>query len=113
MDWDDEQVVYYVQTDEGEIQLDDKAKVNPRPHILYQVDGDDNTYIDSLGFLPFFRLDNNKKQFSNLKAVKDLIDDYDLMASSLSNNLIASQSVIRRSSSGRFSALVPVIPSSK
>lgn len=88
MDWDDEQVVYYVQTDEGEIQLDDKAKVNPRPHILYQVDGDDNTYIDSLGFLPFFRLDNNKKQFSNLKAVKDLIDDYDLMASSLSNNLI-------------------------
>lgn len=78
MDWDDEQVVYYVQTDEGEIQLDDKAKVNPRPHILYQVDGDDNTYIDSLGFLPFFRLDNNKKQFSNLKAVKDLIDDYDL-----------------------------------
>lgn len=48
MDWDDEQVVYYVQTDEGEIQLDDKAKVNPRPHILYQVDGDDNTYIDSL-----------------------------------------------------------------
>lgn len=88
MDWDDEQVVYYVQTDEGEIQLDDKAKVNPRPHILYQVDGDDNTYIDSLGFLPFFRLDNNKKQISNLKAVKDLIDDYDLMASSLSNNLI-------------------------
>ena len=88
MDWDDEQVVYYVQTDEGEIQLDDKPKVNPRPHILYQVDGDDNTYIDSLGFLPFFRLDNNKKQISNLKAVKDLIDDYDLMASSLSNNLI-------------------------
>lgn len=34
MDWDDEQVVYYVQTDEGEIQLDDKAKVNPRPHII-------------------------------------------------------------------------------
>lgn len=28
------------------------------------------------------------ERFSNLKAVKDLIDDYDLMASSLSNNLI-------------------------
>ena len=38
--------------------------------------------------IPFFRLDNNKKQFSSLKTVKDLIDDYDLMASSLSNNLI-------------------------
>lgn len=88
MDWDDEQVVYYIQTDEGQIVLDESATVNPRPHVLYKIDGDDNTYIDSLGFLPFFRLDNNKKQFSNLRIVKDLIDDYDMMASSLSNNLI-------------------------
>ena len=88
MDWDDEQVVYYVQSDDGEIVLDVNATVNPRPHILYKVEGDDRTYIDSLGFLPFFRLDNNGKQFSNLKTIKDLIDDYDLMASSLSNNLI-------------------------
>lgn len=88
MDWDDEQVGYYVQTDEGEIEKDTMVKVNPRPHILYQIDGDDKTYIDTLGFLPFFRLDNNKKQFSNLKPVKELIDDYDMMASSLSNNLI-------------------------
>lgn len=88
MDWDDEQVVYYIQTDEGDIVLDESAKVNPRPHILYQVEGDGDTYVDTLGFLPFFRIDNNKKQFSNLKAVKELIDDYDLMASSLSNNLI-------------------------
>lgn len=91
MDWDDEQVVYYVQTDEGEIQLDNKAKVNPRPHILYQVDGDDNTYVDSLGFLPFFRLDNNKKQISNLKTVKDLIDDYDLI-----KNLVLMQVILAR-----------------
>lgn len=90
MDWDDEQVYYYVQTDEGEIKEDESVEVNPRPHILYKVDGDkaDNTYIDSLGFIPFFRLDNNKKQISNLKPIKDLIDDYDMMASSLSNNLI-------------------------
>lgn len=88
MDWDDEQVYYYIQTDEGEIETDISVKVNPRPHILYQIDGDEKTYIDTLGFIPFFRLDNNKKQISNLAAVKDLIDDYDLMASSLSNNLI-------------------------
>lgn len=90
MDWDDEQVYYYVQSDQGEIEDDTSVEVNPRPHILYKVEGDksDQTYVDSLGFLPFFRLDNNKKQISNLKAVKDLIDDYDLMASSLSNNLI-------------------------
>lgn len=90
MDWDSEQTYYYVQTDEGEIEMDMDADVNPRPHILYKIDGDktDSTYIDGLGFLPFFRLDNNKKQASNLKTVKALIDDYDMMASSLSNNLI-------------------------
>lgn len=88
MDWDDEQIFYYVQTDDGAIEIDPNAPINPRPHILYQIEGDDKLYYDSLGFIPFFRLDNNKKQCSNLKAVKALIDDYDLMASSLSNNLI-------------------------
>lgn len=90
MDWDSEQTYYYVQTDEGKIEMDTDADVNPRPHILYKIDGDktDSTYIDGLGFLPFFRLDNNKRQASNLKTVKALIDDYDMMASSLSNNLI-------------------------
>lgn len=88
MDWDDEQVYYYVQTEEGDIETDFNAEINPRPHTLYQIEGDDKTYYESLGFVPFFRLDNNKKQFSNLKTVKELIDDYDLMASSLSNNLI-------------------------
>lgn len=88
MDWDDEQVFYYVQADDGAIETDPNAPINPRPHILYQIEGDDKLYYDSLGFIPFFRLDNNKKQFSNLKTVKALIDDYDLMASSLSNNLM-------------------------
>lgn len=88
MDWDNEQVVYYVQSEDGEIRKDTDVKVNPRPHVLYQLEGDEKTYYESLGFIPFFRLDNNKKQFSNLKAIKPLIDDYDLMASSLSNNLI-------------------------
>ena len=32
-------------------------------------------------------MDNNKKQFSGLKPIKGLIDDYDLHACSLSNNL--------------------------
>ena len=37
--------------------------------------------------MPFFRLDNNKKQISGLKPIKALIDDYDLMSCGLSNNL--------------------------
>lgn len=55
---------------------------------MYKKEGDAAIYYKGFGFIPFFRLDNNKKQFSSLKTVKDLIDDYDLMASSLSNNLV-------------------------
>lgn len=86
--WDKDQTYYFVQTDEGKIVEDDSEKLNPKPHTLYKKMNDNNTYYENFGFIPFFRLDNNKKQFSCLKTVKELIDDYDLMASSLSNNLI-------------------------
>lgn len=86
--WDKNQTYYYVQSDRGDILEDDSEPINPKPHILYTKEGDKNTYYENFGFIPFFRLDNNKKQVSSLKTVKDLIDDYDLMASSLSNNLI-------------------------
>lgn len=86
--WDSEQVFYYVQSSVGEITLDESELINPKPHTLYQKEGDAAIYYKDFGFIPFFRLDNNKKQLSGLKTVKDLIDDYDLMASSLSNNLI-------------------------
>ena len=85
--WDDRQTYFYVQEDDGQIQLDKDAKVNPRPHITYQMDGDDSTYFEGFGFIPFFRLDNNRKQFSDLKPIKALIDDYDLMSCGLSNNI--------------------------
>ena len=86
--WDAETVYYYVQSNDGEIKKDDAEKINPKPHTLYKKEGDTAIYYKGFGFIPFFRLDNNKKQFSSLKTVKDLIDDYDLMASSLSNNLV-------------------------
>ena len=85
--WDKEKVSYYVRNDKGKIKLDDSEPINPKPHTLLKKDKDDKTYQDSFGFIPFFRLDNNKKQWSCLKPIKDLIDDYDFMASSLSNNL--------------------------
>lgn len=83
--WDKEQVYYFVQSNDGKIEKDESEKINPRPHTLYSKG--EKTYFKGFGFIPFFRLDNNKKQITGLKAVKDLIDDYDLMASSLSNNL--------------------------
>ena len=85
--WDKDQVTFYVQEEEGKLILDDKEKINPRPHVIYHKENDPATYYDNFGFIPFFRLDNNKKQVSGLKPIKDLIDDYDMMSCGLSNNL--------------------------
>lgn len=85
--WSDKEVWFYVQEGEGEIKLDASEAINPKPHTLYQEEGKEKIYYDEFGFIPFFRLDNNKKQHSGLKTVKELIDDYDLMACGLSNNL--------------------------
>lgn len=85
--WDATQTYYYVQAEDGKLELDQSVKINPRPHTIYRKDGDNAIYFEGFGFIPFFRLDNSKKQFSGLKSVKDLIDDYDLMSCGLSNNL--------------------------
>ena len=86
--WDKEQIYFYTQADDGAIVEDDTEDLNPRPHIIYRNTNDDESlYYDTLGFIPFFRLDNNRKQQSGLKPIKALIDDYDLMACGLSNNI--------------------------
>ncbi|MEY8366284.1 phage portal protein [Anaerovoracaceae bacterium 41-7] len=85
---DDQNTFYYKQTNDGAIEEDETVKLNPRPHSIYQKDGKLFTKKNESKFLPFFRLDNNKKRSSLLKPVKPLIDDYDLMASSLTNNLV-------------------------
>lgn len=85
-DWDDTQTYYYIKVDE-QITLDESKDINPRPHIIYEPDKNGNIEYDTFKSVPFFRFDNNRKQFSDLKPVKELIDDFDLMACSLSNNL--------------------------
>lgn len=85
--WDDKQTWFYCQVDDGAIVPDESVDHNPRPHIIYKKDGDESTYYDDYGMIPFFRLDNGKKQFSGLKPIKALIDDYDLMNAGLSNNI--------------------------
>lgn len=84
--WDKEQTYFYVQEEKGKIKLDESQEINPRPHTIYSK-GDGELYYENFGFIPFFRLDNCRKQFSGLKSIKDLIDDYDLMSCGLSNNL--------------------------
>ena len=85
--WDKEQTYFYVQDGNGDIELDASEPINPKPHTLYEEEGKDATFYEGFGYIPFFRLDNNKKQISGLKTIKELIDDYDLMACGLSNNL--------------------------
>ena len=84
--WDKKETYYYVQVNDGRIVEDEQEPLNPRPHIVTENEKGER-FGSSFHFIPFFRLDNGSKQFSGLKPIKDLIDDYDLMACSLSNNL--------------------------
>lgn len=86
-DWTAEETLYWVQIGNGAIKEDDSVKYNPRPHVIYQDEEAGQTVGKSFGFIPFWRLDYCKKQHSGLKPIKGLIDDYDLHACSLSNNL--------------------------
>ena len=85
--WDKTQTYFYIWEDEDKLELDESYTLNPRPHTVYKKDGDDAIYYEDFGAIPFFRLDNGVKQFSGLKPIKALIDDYDLMSCGLSNNL--------------------------
>lgn len=88
--WDKEQVYYYVQEinagSGGAIMEDKSISPNPSPHVIY-IDDKGKKLGAGLGYIPFWRLDNNRKQISSLKPIKALIDDYDLMQCGLSNNL--------------------------
>lgn len=86
-DWTKDKVAYWQEAENGGIQPDEELGGAPIPHIVKVDENGDRYDGGNYGMIPFFRLDNNKKQFSDLKPIKGLIDDYDLMASSLSNNL--------------------------
>lgn len=92
--WDEKQCYYYKQIDDGAIVEDDEQDINPRPHILYTMGDDSKIYTDTFGLIPFFKLKNNNKSISGLKPIKDLIDDYDLMACGLTNNIQDAQEYI-------------------
>lgn len=86
-DWTATESWYYVQIGDGEIVPDDSVPYNPRPHVVFTDPDTGEKMGKPFGFIPFWRLDYCKKQHSGLKPIKGLIDDYDLHACSLSNNL--------------------------
>ena len=83
--WTATDTTYYIYGNGQGIELDGNVKFNPRPHILYKSRGE--YYTEETGYIPIFRLDNNRKQISGLQPIKNIIDDYDLMDCGLSNNL--------------------------
>lgn len=85
--WDKDGTTFYIEEGDKGILLDENVKINPRPHTISTNLSDGTMYGSSFGFIPFFRLDNNGSRKSDLSLVKELIDDYDLMSCSLSNNL--------------------------
>ena len=88
--WSETETFYYIQDGlNGKIVQDESEPVNPRPHIVFTDQKTGKKMGCSLGYIPFWRLDYNKKQFSGLKPIKGLIDDYDIMQCGLSNNLKA------------------------
>ena len=84
--WDAELIYYYKMVDSS-LTEDTSRDINPRPHILYEEDEKGAREYDSYGFVPFWRFDNNRKQISDLAPIKAIIDDYDLHACGISNNL--------------------------
>lgn len=92
--WDSEKVYYFSSSENKDFELDPSYEINP---LYYNTKVNDETkqvFGQSLGkalgiddFIPFLRYENNKYQTTDLEPIKALIDDYDLMACSLSNNL--------------------------
>ena len=84
--WTKEEVFYFVQEDGQAVKLDNSAEYNPKPHLLAQKGKD--KFGKGYGRVPFICLQNNRSKTNDLQPIKDLIDDYDMMACALSNNLI-------------------------
>lgn len=86
-DWTATEVYHYIQIGNESIKPDEAITPNPCAHTMYKKAGQLYYKSKSSHYIPFFRMDNNKRQISCLKVIKPLIDDYDLMNCGLSNNI--------------------------
>ena len=85
--WTDENVTYFKTDRNGKLIFDKDRPKNPKPHVVAKADN--GTYLTrTYGRIPFYKLSNNHSEKSDLASIKALIDDYDLMACFLSNNLM-------------------------
>ncbi|NLI90185.1 MAG: phage portal protein [Epulopiscium sp.] len=86
--WTRDKVTFYLENDKGDFDLDTSEERNPDYHFYYN----DKGY--GWGKVPFIEFPNNEKRVSDLKFYKELIDNYDMNVSDLSNNLEEIQEVI-------------------
>lgn len=107
--WTPTDVTYYIQDEQGSYLLDSSYPINPAPHWwnVTSVDGMEKSRAEmSWGRVPFVPLHNNSEDTSDLggdysdgidgngqplrrpKGIKSLIDAYDMISSSTTNNEI-------------------------
>lgn len=84
--WDEKQVTFFITGKSKRFEFDDSRELNPRPHVVAKSE-DGQLLKREMGVIPFYRLSNNRQERTDLEPIKALIDDYDLMAAFLSNNL--------------------------
>lgn len=82
----DEWVKYFVRKTGKKFQPDPSYSINPQQHIM-GYDSGGEVVGKNYDRIPFHELLNNKEGDSDLRPIKELIDDYDRMSSFLSNNL--------------------------
>lgn len=87
--WDTEKTWFFVSSSDynNRFILDKSQEINPRYHQIV-TDSDGKLLGKGFGYIPFLKLSNNKNEKTDLEPIKALIDDYDLMACALSNNLV-------------------------
>lgn len=82
-------VYYFVATDKQDYVIDPTKVPNPMPHVLVASTSINGTEVSGRGFgtIPFYRLQNNANEETDLDPIKDLVDDFDIMNAYMSNDL--------------------------
>lgn len=80
-----EGIYYFVKNNKSYV-IDNTKTINPQPYRILKK-GSTLYKPNEPQKLPILLMENNKQQTTDLTGIKDLIDNYDLNASSLSNNL--------------------------
>lgn len=84
--YDDKEIKFFIRPDNQFI-INQAEKINPSPHVVALNPETGELLKRDYGRIPFYRLSNNRKEISDLRPIKSLIDDFDRNASYLSNDL--------------------------